>query len=972
MPLRYSTRDKNYWYWLRDDKSDNQKELGKRLDEIRARIRQLHKECEVNPPLAYFTPHDTRHCETVENTLHDLIPKLSNPEDNKDWSPRESFSDGERFFLLGSAWLHDVGNYRIFEGDDKRKDADIRDEHHIRSERFIVNNWVRCGLREHEAPAFGLLARYHRRREPLSSCPAQIELAEHGTLRIRLLAAYLRLADALHVDVTRSPAESYAIVLAYDISQAQKLHWIRSQFVTGIDVDAENHQLVVHFKQPLGRQSNTTNEHHASMVAKLKHIYAQIIDDLESEVSSVQEVLVDSGISYFLTVKAEYHEVQCSDRLNQDIDRLVEFYDILVHPSSSSLYQLVLETVSGILKSIGDKTRFINQNRRSSLAQSSTPYGDSHVFVLREVKDFLDRVVDQVLVSRQCHAGLANLIDDLQDKLTEGPQSFDSLVSYVEDRKEKWNRDRESVRYYAMMYFKTQVEFLKDPLNASQSDKLVNCTIIGNDADEKETVLCTIQITFNHSALTTSIPSNKQKERLVNNLIPALQQLADTRFGIDTVRISDINVTSGSWIVSFSLVSAGMAAWYTFFTNYEALRKGVTLFIADIRTLYNQLLDIVLRCSEDESGKHTNVGLDKKPKFGFNRQVIRDVLDSKSKEYNDNSLGYDVSNGSLIELPTGYRYSNKFAGPIWNILLYGYSQLVMKAVCGFRDAIAFELLREYSNEKDDAEPVHKLRVHQAKVEDLASRLFRFFVCEAQPKTKTGWGGRIVFHDGERYATELQQRGFRNIFLIPDAIAGSLIASNRAFNGYPRRIDGLDIHYVLVGANGYDDSVFRHSAGHAGIVFLAKHVQQEIIREKESKGMVNKGEIANELPQVILITLSDKKELQKTERKPEEGADKTKKSIPAAKKMKTIEKNSEGWLYITGFTGEPFRSDVFMSQDPKSRDRDELKRHNIAFYNPREDPIRIEGNVDVAITEERIIPNPKNGSDISKKKQDPEK
>ena len=46
-------------------------------------------------------------------------------------------------------------------------------------------------------------------------------------------------------------------------------------------------------------------------------------------------------------------------------------------------------------------------------------------------------------------------------------------------------------------------------------------------------------------------------------------------------------------------------------------------------------------------------------------------------------------------------------------------------------------------------------------------------------------------------------------MIPDAAVGTII------NNY-------DVDYIVVGANGFDESSFIHSAGHASVINLALH------------------------------------------------------------------------------------------------------------------------------------------------------
>lgn len=246
MTLRFEDDEKNYWNWFPVDSGDpNQIRFDEKLKKIRSVINDLFKHHEAKePPLPFYTPHGLDHFKAVEDNIHLLIYK-----DNF-----TKLTKAERYFLLGSAWLHDVGMLTSILPEDSTypnnfDPKDIRETHHKRSEKFIIENWPSCGIEEHEAPGFSLLARYHRRREPIGTCKEKLE-TKYGTIRVRLLAAYLRLADALEIDQTRTPASAYAICLSYDIPEESKIHWIKSKFVLAIDVDPEKHTISINLRNP--------------------------------------------------------------------------------------------------------------------------------------------------------------------------------------------------------------------------------------------------------------------------------------------------------------------------------------------------------------------------------------------------------------------------------------------------------------------------------------------------------------------------------------------------------------------------------------------------------------------------------------------------------------------------------------------------------------------------------------------------
>ena len=552
----------------------------KRYETITNRVKQLHKSHESKPPLRWYTPHGIPHYEAVEQNIRQLIPN------NK----IKDLTELERFFLLVSAWVHDIGMIKGLMSDDENiaddnREKEIRDSHHFRSEKYIIEDYNNLEINEEEATAFALLAKFHRRRCDINSCPILYPIPgikNENMLRLRLLAAYLRLADALHVDKTRTPASQYAITLAYNIPNNSKLHWLRSKFVQDIQIDIENKKLVVHFNMPSKIESWYKNR-----LAYLPDIQRDIVEDLTSELNTVKDVLLSYNFSHFLFVESVTHDVQYDNQTLRDISGL-DYYKIMDNPSSSALCSLVLRSIQGIINS-NDKEDAIN----------------------KAIKSIVDDININVLESRKCHIGLTNLIRDIQDNYIDSDIDKKGIQKDIENKIQELEKKRNNIRRVSYKYF-----------------------------------------------------------------------------------LKQFNVTDSH---------------------------------------------------------------------------LKDRIDANEK---------------------------------MNILLYGYSELTIKSLCGFRDVIIDHLKQKSS---PDINFHHKL-------EKLSTEYFNIFVCEGQPKNHTDGVGKIVYHDGIRYAQTLLDHGFQNIFIIPDAIAGTLLLMA---GKYPVP------DFVMVGANGFDDKSFRHSAGHTMISAITR-------------------------------------------------------------------------------------------------------------------------------------------------------
>lgn len=111
-------------------------------------------------------------------------------------------------------------------------------------------------------------------------------------------------------------------------------------------------------------------------------------------------------------------------------------------------------------------------------------------------------------------------------------------------------------------------------------------------SDRTTDVIATIRMQFIHPDFLTPTLSNDTQRKLFEAVYPELQQLIDTRFGLNIIRAKDAGVRAGSIEIWFQLVAVGGAV-YAFFKDYEDLRKGVLLFVEDVRTNSSKLSTIV-------------------------------------------------------------------------------------------------------------------------------------------------------------------------------------------------------------------------------------------------------------------------------------------------------------------------------------------------------------------------------------------
>lgn len=97
---------------------------------------------------------------------------------------QHSYGPRERLLLRAASWLHDVGDFVRYDG------------HHKHSY-YIIQNSDLVGLTAPERTVVANVARYHRKSPPAVDHPNFRSLDKDDRAKVRVLAALLRIADAL-------------------------------------------------------------------------------------------------------------------------------------------------------------------------------------------------------------------------------------------------------------------------------------------------------------------------------------------------------------------------------------------------------------------------------------------------------------------------------------------------------------------------------------------------------------------------------------------------------------------------------------------------------------------------------------------------------------------------------------------------------------------------------------------------------
>jgi len=211
----------------------------------------------------YYTPHTFLHSQNVEEILNWLVPDEIKPKMN----------EFEIFFLIVVAMLHDWGMVAS-----KREDAEVvRNTHHIRTETNFENLRDKVHLSLTEARIVGRICRGHRRENLLGSEYDDSFFGSNMLIRIRFLAALVRIADECDVTANRTPE---AIYYSLKPEGASEEEYQAHRSITGIGKPAP-YKLILNgvAKAPKG-------------VEVIKKVESRI----QNQLNSVKAILASQGI----------------------------------------------------------------------------------------------------------------------------------------------------------------------------------------------------------------------------------------------------------------------------------------------------------------------------------------------------------------------------------------------------------------------------------------------------------------------------------------------------------------------------------------------------------------------------------------------------------------------------------------------------------------------------------------------------
>ncbi len=365
----------------------------KRLNKIKGKVKDLWIDKKYLPE--YFTFHDGSHSAEVENSIYKLIPQEN----------IYRLSDQDLFCLIAAAWLHDVGmipdakTHNLLEDNiskslirtilsEKYIDQEneyinlllagdsntYREVHQLLSKKYVKDNFQYLGLYPNEAGIIADLCQYHRKSEDISSL---------NTKNLQILAAYLRLADAIHINPNRVDKDLLTLFERIGMPSESILHWLKNLCTSQVIVDNENQLITIEINA-----DEETGPKDMLLIADY------IREDIESELESVRDILARGNISYYSEVRAELIRAVFSQRDKILVDQIISKLQLRDKSSASDVIDSVIKSIIYILD-LPDTER----NKHSM------------------VKWYLENVIGELLSKRPCHILVRRIFGLIQEDI---------------------------------------------------------------------------------------------------------------------------------------------------------------------------------------------------------------------------------------------------------------------------------------------------------------------------------------------------------------------------------------------------------------------------------------------------------------------------------------------------------------------------------------------------------------------------
>ena len=324
-----------------DEKGKNIGRLDKIKDFVKRRWRDYYESQEGEKTgeegiISYilgvpYTPHDEWHSLKIEEKLSTLLP------DKDKEAIDDAFSDDEKFLLLAAVWLHDIGMIPDLLHDNIMDASELRKKHAKRASDYILEHCDDFGLLRQECEDLATICALHRRAE---------RIPDDLNDKLRLIIAYLRLADALQIPDRASVVEIKEH-LEFGMDPVSKYHWLKSFFVRSIgpsEEKKEGFKIIVEFKKPLEWDGNAEQD--------MSPLLEILITELKDELDAVKDILMEGQIKYnlpaYIDIGYKFGSVSLTDNEKADLFDLlaiIALFNPVMSPNSGKVIDIVLSQI---------------------------------------------------------------------------------------------------------------------------------------------------------------------------------------------------------------------------------------------------------------------------------------------------------------------------------------------------------------------------------------------------------------------------------------------------------------------------------------------------------------------------------------------------------------------------------------------------------------------------------------------------
>lgn len=287
--------------------------------------------------------------------------------------------------------------------------------------------------------------------------------------RYRLLIAYLRLADALHIP-DRAPSGELKRHIQYGMDAKSKFHWFKSLYTSDIKVLPDD-KIVITLRTPDKWKGGDLKEDVKPLIAVLK-------TELEDELDSVKYFLLKSRLDKKLELPA-YLTVECD--LNHDIEGIhmepdeirdfkqllgiIKLFDPTKSPNSGSIIDIVLDQIEELL---------LSDSRNSVI----------------DLREFIKSILKPLTDARPCHVYLRKVCKEISERLNR-TVSDDEKVASIGDYISSCKAKREYVKKNIPKKAKPYLEEASSILLYGYSDTIVWCLdALGEKKNDLEIYVC--------------------------------------------------------------------------------------------------------------------------------------------------------------------------------------------------------------------------------------------------------------------------------------------------------------------------------------------------------------------------------------------------------------------------------------------------------------------------------------------------